>query len=45
MLEGIIVIEPLVGQPVVEGRQPLAREIVCNEVEVGQAIIVFNDFG
>jgi hypothetical protein len=42
MLERVVVVEPLVRQPVVDRRQFGTGQIVCNAMKVGQAVVVLD---
>jgi hypothetical protein len=43
MLERVVVVEPLVGQPIVDRRQLRSGEIVRDEMKIGKAVVVLDD--
>jgi hypothetical protein len=45
MLERVVIVEPLVRQPIVDRRQLRSGEIVRDEMEIGKAVVVLDDFG
>jgi hypothetical protein len=42
MLERVVVVEPLVRQPVIDRREFGTGQIVCNAMKVGQAVVVLD---
>ncbi len=44
MLEGVVVVELARWEPIVERRQLVAGHVVGDEVEIGEAVVVLDDF-